>query len=281
MTIDISERLQPSGDKHAIKSVSFAVELDGPLDKDAFAEISSLHPKLQQKLPRKIENTGFLVNVNPRIGLQATTPTPEISGIVFDRLMPDGTQEWSLDVSSKHVVVGGANYTRWNDMWAEARALFRVVLPTVLRSRSVTTIGLQYLDEFKWRGNRSDFRAEFLFQKGSNYIAPNIFELNDLWHNHHGFFRHCDSPCAHRGLTNINIDVADQEDFRVIAISTAHRALLPESIVDIDTLMGANDSTGTLDELLETMHQLNKELLGGLLTPDMQERINLNGKRSG
>ena len=92
MTIDISERLRPSGDKHAIKSVSFAVELDGPLDKDAFAEVSSLHPKLQQKLPRKIENTGFLINVDSSKGLQTTTSTPELSGVVFDRLKPDGTQ---------------------------------------------------------------------------------------------------------------------------------------------------------------------------------------------
>ena len=166
-------------------------------------------------------------------------------------------------------------------MWSEARKIFHVVLPTVLRFRSITAVGLQYLDEFKWLGNKSDFQAEFLFQKGSNYLAPNVFELNDPWHNNHGFLRHCDNPCAHRELTNINIGVADQADFRVISIVTIHRALLSEPIVATNTLLGKDGSTGSLDALLETMHQLNKSLLGDVLTKSMQKTINLNAELSG
>jgi uncharacterized protein (TIGR04255 family) len=276
MNADIGERLQPCGGAHAIKSVSFVIELDGSLTKDAFREISSLHPKLQDLLPRKTENNAIVFALDPSKGLQTRGSTPELSGVVFDRLMPDGRAEWSLNVSPAHVVVTCENYSRWDKVWPRARSLFEVILPAVLRFRTVTAIGLQYIDEFNWLGNKSEFQAHFLFREDTKYLPPNVFELTESWHNHHGFFQHCTSPCSHKELTNINIGIADRDDSRVISIAAIHRALLSESIVSFDALMGGDESPRHLDEFLETMHQRNKEVLDGLLTASVQEKIGLH-----
>jgi len=275
MDNSVVERISPCEKAHAIKSVSFAVELNKPLGADAFLEISSLHPKLKDRLPRKIESTAITVDLDVSRGMRSRTSSPELNGLVFDRLKPDGTPEWKLDVGAPHVAVFCAKYTRWADVWASAREIFAVVLPIILKFRYIKAVGLQYIDEFTWAGDRAEFRSGYLFREGTEYLPNNVFALNGLWHNHHGFFSNPTGSPQHRLLTNLNVSVSDREDARVISKSAVHRALLDDLMTDVDHPLGEGGNEGPIDALLDEMHRLNKSALCGLLVYPILRRINL------
>lgn len=268
---------KPFGEKHAIQTVIFAVEFNAPLDTATFREISLLHPKIKDLLPRKQEQKAVVVNISPTsTNTPVRTASPEIGGVVFDRLAPDGQQQWALSVQPNLVSVTCTEYKSWAEVWKKAEAFLSLALPIIYKSRVVTVIGLQYIDKFIWEGTKSELNVSELFRQDSPYVVPNAYSVAGPWHSHHGYFVGKGQPQDYNLLNNINIDVLEEEGARLARITTTHRSQLQTPISTHVSAVEAEQSANTIDAYMQEMHKENKAILSKLLTDEMCERIKLN-----
>ncbi len=268
---------RPFGDKHAINTVAFVVEFDAPLNSNALRELSILHSRLKGYLPRKAEEQAVVVNLSPHSqGNTIRTGSPELGGVTFDRLAPDGRQEWALKIQPNLAQVLCTNYDRWESVWSRAKSFFDIVFPVIHKHSAISVVGLQYIDEFMWEGTKSELDPSELFQKNSKYLVPNAYEMNDLWHCHHGYFAENSSPAPCKLLNNVNIDLSDSAENRVVRITTTHRANLQDRILAHISLANAENNGNTVDNHMKALHVENKQLLSKLLTEKIRKRIHLD-----
>jgi uncharacterized protein (TIGR04255 family) len=266
----------PIADVHAIKTVSFGLEWQNPLQEEELTFLRALHPKVRDELPRvtKQEGFAFQVVVGQTQPEQQAPPKPQLDGITFDALQPNGQQAWSLVIQKHFLAVSCHVYTRWEEIWGKAQELLMPFVPVLVKERGISVIGLQYVDQFRITGEREQFRAAHLFRSDSPFIPSNAYELDDLWHSHHGFFQKIAEPAAHRRLNNIDVDVLDANNERIIQITTAHRAILDEPAVDASALMNEHDG-GELHRHVVELHTINKTCLRRTLTTAMCAQIGL------
>lgn len=266
----IHNNLKPFGEQHAIKTMAFALEFISPLEVDAFLQLLSLHSEWQDFLPRKISQQALHVNLDRVIGAGGQPASKqELSGVIFDRIGPDGNVEWGLNVSSERIVVACTKYTRWAEIWSQSRNLLEKVAPICLSHQPIKSVGLQYTDEYIWNGEISDFRANLLFKADSLYLTPNVFNLENLWHCHHGYFVDFTDPIKYRRHDTLNIDLLEQDKNMVVRIQTTHRSLPDKVFVDPKSLFE------NIDMYMEKMHDENKNLLSNLIVDEMLEKISL------
>jgi len=156
---------------------------------------------------------------------------------MFDALQPNGQQAWALVAQKNFLAVSCYTYTRWNDIWRKARELLTPFAPILAKERGISATWLQYVDQFRVTGARDQFQAHHLLREGSRFVPAHVFELDGLWHSHHGFFQQLAEPTAHRRLNNVNVDVVNANEELLIQITTAHRALLDSPATDESSLL--------------------------------------------
>jgi len=270
----------PIAGRHAIKTVSFGLEWQEPLSEDLLVLLKALHVRVRDKLPRVIEHQeiGLKIVVSPAA---PASPAPEnaslkprLAGLNFEALQPDGEPAWALAIQRDFLAVSCHVYSRWDLIWPQARDLLAPFIPVLARECGIAVIGLQYVDQFRVIGQDEQFKAEDLFRKDSRYLPTHVFGLDDLWHSHHGFFQTMEEPTAHRQLNNIDVDVINAHQERLVQITTAHRALLDQPATDGAALLN-DQGDGELHQHLDGLHRLNKTLLRELLTDSMCGQINL------
>jgi len=270
--------VQPISDSHAIVSATFAVEWVPSLEQKEYRAVLELHPSLAEDLPRKQITQGFQFNIGPGIASGTVGPQPgevALSGVIFDRVLPDGNSSWILNVQPALLTVACQQYDRWSLVWTKTKRYLDTVLGVLTKGRKITGIGLQYVDEFAWTdGAIENFRADMLFQP-NRYLASHVFELRSLWHLHHGYLDTLDTPVAHKQLNNINVQVIDKSPptKRSAQIVLAHRMTFDEPI-DVYAPEMLEDE-GVLFKSMKSLHELDKATLLQMLTPEMARRISL------
>lgn len=266
----------PIAGRHAIKAVSFGLEWQEPLQEDLLTFLMALHAKVRDKLPRVIrhEEIPLKVVLSQAQPEQEAPVKPQLASVTFDALQRNGEQEWSLVIQRNFLAVNCYVYTRWNEIWGIGRELLTPFLPVIARERGISVIGLQYVDQFRVTGSCEHFRAGHLLREGSRFVPTQAFQLDDLWHSHHGFFEKLTEPTAHRRLNHVNVDVVDTNDERVIQITTAHRALLDRPAKDESRLLNSGGE-GEWHHYMDQLHKVNKQFLCELLNEDMCKQIGL------
>jgi uncharacterized protein (TIGR04255 family) len=272
--------IRPYGEDHAIKLMAFAVEFSQPLQPHIFHKILRLHQNLKDELPRKSEHRAVTVNLDPILqGGSSLRGSPDLGGVTFDIVAPTGEQVWALSARPEYLAVSCTEYTRWADALQKAERFIREVLPVILEEHTVSAIGLQYNDEFVW-DSKEVFNAEYLFDASSKFLVKNVFEVNDLWHSHHGYFVNLDDPAPHRQLNHVNVDYVETEEGRRIRIATSHKALLENPEGDVNVLLRPDSGAGLIPEYMGVMHEANKDILKDMLVNEMAMRIGLIGEPS-
>lgn len=269
----------PIAGRHAIKSVSFGLEWQEPLQVEDLTVLSALHAKVSDKLPRvqHLQELAIRVVVATTEPERAAPAKPQLAGLLFDALQPNGEPAWSLRIHKTFLAVSCHDYSRWDEIWDSARGLMAPFVPILARDRGISVIGLQYVDQFNVTGDPDAFRARDLLREGSRLVPENVFGLDGLWHAHHGYFEQHASPTAHRRLNSVEVDVIDMNDTRLIQISTAHRAILDEPAANGARLLNNQDG-GELQHYMIELHNTNKALLRDLLNEETCTRIALGGQ---
>jgi uncharacterized protein (TIGR04255 family) len=266
----------PIAGLHAIKSVSFGLEWQEPLQEDLLILLRALHAKVRDRLPRvtQREEIGFKLVISPAPPIQDAPVKPRLAGLTFDALQPYGDPAWSLAFERNFLAVNCHVYSRWNEIWPIAMELLLPFVPVLARECGIAVIGLQYVDQFRATGPNGSFKAEDLWREGSPLLPAHVFQLEDLWHSHHGYFENLTEPTAHRRLNNIDVDVVKADQERLIQITTAHRAFLDQRATDESVLIKDGEG-GQLHHHMSELHQTNKRILRKILNDAVCDQINL------
>ncbi len=258
--------------KHnAIKGVAFAIEFTDPINDKQLDELIKIYnsdESLNKLLPRFQEAEQVVVQVS---GPSQNSQKPTRSGVMFDSIKENGEVNWAVVPSGLNLVIQCNDYSRWDEVWGKAKEYIYKLSPA-LKECTVKRVGLEYMDKFFILDKEMGW-ADKLFKKESDFIARNIFKIDDLWHSHHGFFEK--NSNNEQTLTRINIDhVSDSqnkdnlEEF-CVEIRTHHSTSI--NTVPLKEICATN----ALEEEMLSHHQKNKDVLKNLLIEDVLKEIGL------
>ena len=169
---------------------------------DALRESLSLHDRMRDRYPRRQELRATTVAVNP--GAMATGMNAgELVGFVFDYSKPDGAVKQAMGCADKAVYIQRTDCPDSAKVQREVQEEYELVLPVL--GGDVANIAVERLDRFVWDGARNDFRAANVLRRESGWLAPSIFDAEDMWHSSHGLFVFADRPHSHRLLHAVDV----------------------------------------------------------------------------
>lgn len=255
--------LYPYAGAHAVQSAAFAFEWAPELNETDLSAIASTHEQLRSSLPAVAPVQTLIFQMS---GGQPTSTSNAAAGYVFSRPGHTGPAR-ALEVQRNRIVGQVNDYTRWAPVWKEVLGWFSIVGP-VLGKRRITHVGLQYNDVFHWRDAPHSLDLKTVFREDSKLLPKNIFELQGLWHSHHGYFLELNDPLPHKLLENVNVNLVEELGQRSIVISTVHKAEIPN-------IWNWDDLAKIIEPLMEGMHKRNKKTLGDLLSPAVAQSISL------
>ena len=285
---------------HAIAQVAFIAELGSPPPPVTVRELLALHPQVSEDYPRKQEFPHVMI---PGLGsiplpafgspneMRAAPGEAQPGAFTFDRLRPNGAVQRSITLSGNQLSVIRSDYETWDKTWNEVRHIFKLLLPVLLERLVVTGFHLQFQDRFVWEYAPSSFRPEKLFRRDSPWLTPNVFEVRDFWHSHHGFFEYPNEPDAHQLLNVVETQlipstgiIQDSDNWLVIEIKLNHRIIhgvtrsgaIPQSMGSEVAVFGLPEAPGLIDSYMCEMHDKDKRILAALLNDAMCEQIRLD-----
>lgn len=268
---------EPIGERHAIQNVTFTLVFDEEFTETDIGRISQGASSWNSFLPKQ-ERAQFIQMVFGEQPAGAPPPPPPPVGIQYSRMNADGTNGWQLSFNQNQISVHCSTYTRWETVWGSAKSVLQDALKIISNeSRNLLHLNLQIIDVFEWNANPADMSANQLFQTDGDFFPKTVDDFGPYWHLHNGYFQKgdfdTDGPLSDaRTLNRVHIDTNNQNGRSSIIINHALR-----TDISIPTLVVSETSeTDYLDVVFSKLHSLNKQALVGLLTKDMQARIQLN-----
>lgn len=267
-------RFKPVHAAHAIERVSTGIQFAQPLSETDFKEIRKLASAFSDDLPKRVEIQGMMVAFGPPGGL----PDPPLpGGFVLQSMERDGSISSELRVETASITYRTDTYTRWHDVWSNAKKYFDILIPNYLNYSEIVSINLTYVDKFVWDGEISECQPTLLLRNNSEYICSHVYDSGELWHSHTGKFLRVEDKL--KRLLNLNIDCLDEKeasgnDKRVVKILTVITDNLNQSgykPVDIksDTVINF------VDEHMHKLHTFSKNTFSNIICDDMCKRIGL------
>lgn len=263
------DKLVPHKGDHAIQNVAFGMEWEGVLPPQAISEIDRALVEASLELGQRKDVTTLRVNMTP----DGTQATQDVSGFVYERKQ-GGIVARSCQLNPNLFLVTNNNYTRWDNVWSDARKILETVLPVVSNYKNVTALGLQYIDLFVWKGVPEQIPLKEIFSATGQVLPILALENKSLWHVHQGAYTDMPLPIPCRRLDNYNVDIVDIDAFRCIQILSGHRAVFSTAQPAGNLVSSASTSA---DSVMTALHKQNKDFLNKLLSTEVCKLINLNG----
>lgn len=269
---------EPVHNAHAIDQVAFGVQFDRQLS-DEELKAAKQAIGTPDELPGRMELRGIAMTIGPNAPAMARTPNA-VAGHVFTRIRADGAVETELQLQRESLSFRTALYTRWVSVFAQVDKYFSSVLRIYLAHARVTQVTLNYLDKFVCTAPVSECNPAEILQKNSAYLAPRIFDVRDLWHCHTGTFTKLDRQT--KQLVTVNVDfitetlLPDEKERSAVAITTVLTNLFNQPGYDpLDLAPDAGQRF--MAECFQSLHNLDKAVLRGIITPEAARRIALEG----
>lgn len=266
---------EPLHKAHAIEQVAFGINFEKSIDNDALKAVRDALGELKE-LPAKAELRSLSIGIGPSGPLPSPQLGSKVGGYSFKRIAPDGTEEAELQLQRNSIAFRTTRYTRWDDVWNQAKVYFNAMLPIYCDKVRIFQLSLNYVDKFVCEADLNDVRVADILQGNSPYLAPRVLLINDLWHSHSGTFSKVNAST--KRLINVNVD------FITEAMGEKSRATL--GITSILTNMfnqpgyeafevSAQDAGGIVERQFHELHDLDKEVLSSIISANMAKRIAL------
>ncbi len=274
---------KPINSAHAIVECVIFFEFAPVFNQDVRERfVNNLASQLRNDLP-KVETKNI---VKTAIAMQDGKPSgfleEELSGVELQRIKPDGTLEWMLRTTQNTISVHNLDYTRWETIWKEAKRYLQAAFEKVQGSENfVNSMGIKYIDRFVYDDAVNDYQLSYLFSEETDLLAKKLFTSSPLWHSHIGWFEDVgitNLPC----LNQINIDgtYANFSGSKKPVVTIEHNAILRagsnlDSIFSYLSQQEEDKDNTKLDQIMHTLHIVNKSVLSSLLNDKMKTNINL------
>lgn len=277
-TLDKSGQFEPIHAAHAIEQVVFVLRFESPLEEEVFTQVREATKQFETEsdMPRRVKIQGISFAI-PSAGQPPSFPS-QISGSMLQRMRADGSIEKELRVEPNSISFMSSLYTRWDAAWLQARSYFEVLAPIYAHHTKIIGVGLNYLDKFKWAGDKSECRADALLRVDSDYLCAHIFKAKDFWHSHTGAFIRADEQT--KRLLNVNVDYLDEtradDVHRVVSVTTVLTDMMNQP--DYESLeISEENIVQFLDDHMKELHVLGKEIFSNIINDEMSKRIALIG----
>jgi uncharacterized protein (TIGR04255 family) len=274
MTSQNPATFEPLHKGHSIEQCAIGLAFEGALTDDA---LKAVRDSIGQpaELPGRAELRGVAIPIG-QAG-PGVIRTGGIQGFGYTRSRPDGLTDAELQITRNVIAFRTMTYTRWAQLLNECLPYFNAALPHYLATGRLTQVSINYVDKFISSEPPEKCRPADILKKGSPYVAPGVFDAEDLWHSHAGFFKRLDEST--KQLTTINVDYLVEtlpvgKDRTTISISTvlAHMYNQPTYT---PFSVAPQDGPALVKERLEKLHALDKDVLSSIISADMARRIAL------
>lgn len=267
--------LHPFSGQHAIQSAAFAVDFSTELDVGEVGRLRAAAADLKADFPNIQDQHRTTINFQFSSGKQDASAAQDVGGFILERPAPGGAPNQPLrviNVNRENIVVVINDYTRWIKFKADVERYLSILLQTVNSQKGVSSIGLQFSDAFIWRADPSELDLTEVFSQNTQYLTPSVFSKKAmLWHSHNGYLIEQTEPVAFQELDNINVSrnlVAGSHQLQVL---TSHKASFPKALFKI-----LDSNKQKISQVMDFLHQKNKEILRDVLTEGVQSKISLN-----
>ena len=270
------EHLHPFAGDHAIQSAIVVVEWGSP--DGAGLIMAERMQALQDAALPQLANLGLVNSEQIRVvefqfgaGPAAAHPSQALGGFKVSRLSSPGVELRSLVMAREHCIIQINDYSRWLQVKRDIHQYLNIILPLVGSSAPVRHLSLQFNDVFLWQAPSIQLHLVEVFRRGSAWLPPHIFDLQNLWHSHHGYFADHIQPCAFRQLDNVNVSRAFIDGVESIQALVAHRASLDSPLWIKQPYPDAHEISIVLDKF----HDDNKNILAALFSDGVLQKIKL------
>ncbi|WP_420861935.1 TIGR04255 family protein [Algirhabdus cladophorae] len=176
----------------------------------------------------------------------------------------------TLVLENQSLIYETIDYTRWADFSARFENVALPVLEEVLRLVDISNLVLEYVDRFVFEGPAAEARADGVLSEAFVSLPEAARTGPAAWHSHLGWFEEIE---GHSMLVNQNVDAQDGS-FQVDG--PAVRSLQVYTKTDLRPRDYENGYEG-LRPAMNAMHVKSKQLVYDILTPDMRQRIGMEG----
>lgn len=269
---------EPVNKAHAIVEMVIFCQFVPEFDNATIDRLMTLGEDLKDELPRSERIQTGIVQTHDQEN--ASFRTKE-TGVDLRRFKADGEPEWVLRTNANAISVHCLDYTRWDDVGMKGKRFLQAALHKVGTTESaLAVLGLKYVDRFAYNGTEQRYDPTLLFQQDTPLLTKQAFEAKMQWHCHSGWFEELDNFEELKCLNQVNVDAAFLSVSGVrhhITTITHNAAIKGEKADDLADFLAHDEGEVTiLNQLIDTLHLVNKRVLIDLLTDEMATRINLS-----
>lgn len=258
---------------NAIEKVAFVFVLSEQINDIVIKNLITNYqnsPNMIAKLPRCLPQNMISFQIGGMIEQPQHVQSPMMNGVIFDTLLPNGRQEWFVNLANNFLTIGCSDYTRWDEVWVTAKEYINFFMPA-LEGNSIQEIGIEYIDEFRISDISQDWKKE-LFREENDFIPSHIWSKDDFWHIHQGYYLNH----KHKILNNININYFLDEQMRHKVVIQTHHKTTCSDLIPISN--DSSDVTRAIEPIIKQNHLLNKEVMCNLLSSEICTMIHLECK---
>lgn len=262
---------RPHQPTNAIVLATFACEFSPPLGDTKLKQIEELHSKIAEGLPQKIVQPAVSFRVVQ--GSQQPTPIQTIGAVAFSSYERDGTMARQFNAVPLLISFNEFKYDGWETVWPAAREILHSALDAV-GDANISAFGLEYQDRFSAEPEAAGpLDVSLVLSKGSQYLAPRVFGLKDVWHLQEGSVEERSDPCPHSCNDNINVGLVRRRELPpprlAIEITLQHRRVLKRPV-------SIREARQWMEPFFTDMHTSDKKVMRDLLVPEMSKRIGID-----
>lgn len=272
----VSEYL-PYAEKHSIVEAQIALLFAGEFAQAQIASARSVvEPELREQLPRSADIVQGSVSIdvtNRDTPVQTGPLSSSLAGFELSRTKGNGQPARVLRLTSNQILVSDMDYEAWETACPTVVDYINTALSALpLNGNPVLAIGLRFNDRYTFTGDHQSADAKHLFSASNDYMAGLCFSAGPTWHCNTGWFT---SHQAGRVLHNLNIASALIDGASAATVEHAATLYVNTPRQSVDALLSPPTAATGLRPILDSLHDVNKDILRAVLKPDMLAKIGL------
>ena len=265
------EKIHLYADQHAIEVVNFSVILGIPLDAADNSRFENNINRIKCIFPYAENAQGITFAIGPVP--PSSPPPPPAKELAY--YSNNGQMVWSgrFGMNTNSIIVSCHRYTKWKEIWPEARKRLYELLKCIDPLKPVRSIDYSVTDTFSADTNlKGVLTASNLF-KETEYIPRKIrSHVDPRWDFSEGWFDILDND--DELLVRVESQSVIQNDKIVVSINNLHSHRF-KSQTTVEAIIRENSKKRKIDHILNQSHDMNKHVLKNLITDDILQRMKL------
>lgn len=266
----------PSSGAHAVQEATIGIRLVGNVADATWQKAVERAAALahSHNLPGRVNLDPMALTFSRQVVSLGYAQSFDASpGILFQRTDTSGITEEELTIDRGSIAYRTRRYQRWADV---LNLITSVIVPVSSllaenRASSISVIELRCVDVFEAESLEPPELFK-LVRQGTKLVSPQLLNTSSLLHSHSGWFDEVSE--SSRLLINLNLDLSGMPPQKRVAQITqlVSKQYAPTFVQKVDAPIES-----VIKDDFARLHQIDKSILGAILTDEMQTEIGLQG----